>query len=171
VDRADESTEQPVPCGEPRPPAPAISRLLEQLPPPDQPAPPERWGTFDEHAYRWEKGPRWALVGAGAGALGGLWLLSTVLAGLAEFDNSTEWLAVPMAGPWITLGARDSSSSSFGFDDIFKGILAVDGLAQLSMAGLLLGGLAHTSYRLVPLTLADGANGLHGQQLSLEGRF
>jgi hypothetical protein len=62
--------------------------------------------------YRLVEEPRWGLVTAG-------WVLTAVgygvpllIASSVRFENESTWLAIPFAGPWLTLGHRESSRSA-----------------------------------------------------------
>jgi hypothetical protein len=77
------------------------------------------------------------LVGAGAGLLGGFWLvtaLSSVLAADIEKNGAIAVGAVPVAGPFALLG-QCGGYASCDFAAVLDGLVQVGGLAML-IAGI-----------------------------------
>lgn len=126
---------------------------------PPTPAPqPVAWqpGSPPPPGYHVEDRPRTGLVVAGAIIAGIPYFFSVVTASAASQANETEWLYVPVAGPWMTLGQRsyascntpDNASQSTSqslacVGDIFAVMgLITDGIMQATGATLLLVGVA-----------------------------
>jgi hypothetical protein len=83
----------------------------------------------------------------------------------ADFDNGTEWLAVPFVGPWLTIGQRNyhceknpdgtTESSADCLADVFVVMgLVMDGFVQAGGGALLLTGYLSTKKTLVREDLA-----------------
>jgi hypothetical protein len=128
---------------------------------------------------RTERGPFVPLVIAGSVTLGGAWSVSSIVAATRGEPNATEWLYVPLAGPWITLGARNeivctqngqqrpsqtSISDQLTFEDggscaevaaaenrqAIAGLI-VDGVIQAGGLAMLIAGLIVQRERVVPI--------------------
>jgi hypothetical protein len=121
---------------------------------------PYRAGQPVPSGYRLVEEPRYGLVTAGYLAAGIPYGIGLVVALSTDFDNGTEWLAVPFAGPWLTLGQRryhcDESSSGNSDDaagclgDVFVVMgLVMDGLIQAAGGALLLTGYLSTKKTLI----------------------
>jgi hypothetical protein len=106
------------------------------------------------------------MIIAGASALGGAWFISAMVATAVEQDNETEWLYIPVVGPFITLGARDygadSCNDSTGFldnceqkleaENTYAGVgLVLDGVIQAGGLAVLIAGLVVRRERAVPV--------------------
>jgi hypothetical protein len=96
------------------------------------------------------------MVIAGAITLGVPYAIGLSFASSADFENQSGWLAVPGAGPWLTLALRedrcDEAIDTFSdcvTDPVIRFYLVLDGLAQTTGAILLLVGLTSTKQRLV----------------------
>jgi hypothetical protein len=74
--------------------------------------------------YVVEEGPNRALVWGGALAVGIPYLIGLSAALVSDFSDHSGWLAIPIAGPWLMRGARNSGN------DATHTLLGVDGLAQ-----------------------------------------
>ncbi|HMJ12990.1 MAG TPA: hypothetical protein VK524_16325 [Polyangiaceae bacterium] len=88
---------------------------------------PYREGAPIPVGYHREERPRTGLVTAG-------WIVTAIPYGVglaaaagSEFRNQGGWLAVPFAGPWLTMGRRDYSCGDSNQDD--------DGSEGLNCAG------------------------------------
>jgi len=105
--------------------------------------------------YVVESKVRKGMVIPGAILLGAPYVLGLSIAALTDFDNQSGWLAVPIAGPWITLAARRKChDDSFGnctdtADRALDIYLVFDGLIQTAGAALLVAGMAAKKTELV----------------------
>jgi hypothetical protein len=82
----------------------------------------------------------------------------------ADFDNGTEWLALPFVGPWLTMGQRNyhcdtnngrTEDSADCLADVFVVMgLLMDGVMQAGGGALLLTGYLSTKKTLVREDLA-----------------
>ncbi|NLE86033.1 MAG: hypothetical protein GX607_06505 [Myxococcales bacterium] len=155
-------------------------------PPPDcaaDPRPatlPYREGRPAPPGYYYEERMRRGPIIAGAILLGVPYALGLSFAGGDSFSNQTGWLALPVAGPWITLAARERCDETQVYDhDILaspcseertvRTLLVVDALMQATGTALLLWGtLSKTkeyvrddvSVQLVPTQLGRSGYGL-----------
>lgn len=136
------------------------------------------------------------------GTVKGLWIPGLIMVGvpyfsglfiasLSDFDNEGGWLAIPVAGPWITLATRrDCSRDEAGWDapatgcdsadanvnSLVRTSLILDGLIQTAGLAMTIAGLSITRRQLIrndlaevwiaPGSLSAGAYGAH-----LFGRF
>jgi hypothetical protein len=94
----------------PAPPQPA--------PAPQQPLPPRypyREGMPIPPGYHLEDRPRQGFLTAGYLVAGIPYAIGLMIAASADFANESGWLALPFAGPWMTIGRRDYACS--GEDD------------------------------------------------------
>lgn len=149
---------------------------------PDKPPPkvlPYEEGQPVPPGYRLEERAHRGLVIAGAATLGGLWLLSVLVASAVDSLNrgytgdstSVAWpLYIPVFGPFIGLGVFDGRSNSGTL------ILVIDGLGQAGGAAMLIGGALTKQKRLVrtaedkpTFTVLPTRMGTHGMGLSLVG--
>jgi hypothetical protein len=122
-------------------------------PPPQEPARELRYkeGEPTPPGYRYEERMRSGMVIAGALALGIPYTLGLYGAAAANFDNGSGWLAVPAAGPFLMIGARDGSCDEHtegsrqalecAGDVYLTMLLVLDGLVQTAGAALLLIGV------------------------------
>lgn len=120
LDRADEPVDpdpapvQPVHQPSPRAPQHAPPANPHHHPPPPRdhyhrpppPRGPEVVG-YDEVTE-----PRYGLVIAGSVLLGVAYVVPVSILAVAEFPNSTEWAAIPVVGPWMTIGRMRYGSCS-----------------------------------------------------------
>jgi hypothetical protein len=114
--------------------------------------------------YRLVDEPRRGLVIAGLIVTGVAYGVGLMAALAADFDNSSVYMAVPFAGPWITLGRRhygdcsESSSANEGLQcvgDIFVVMgLVADGVVQTVGGSLLFAGYVARQRKLVRNDLA-----------------
>jgi hypothetical protein len=129
-------------------------------PPPAQPPPilPYREGEPIPAGYHLEEHPRKGLVTAGWILTGISYGIGVTAASSASFKNESGWLAVPLAGPWLTLGRRDyhCDKNSHNYDsadcvgDVFVVMgLIMDGVLQTGGGTLLLVGYLSTKQELV----------------------
>ncbi len=96
--------------------------------------------------------PRYGLIGAGAGILGGTWLVSmgTAIYLDSEPDGSNDpnfddnyWpLFIPVAGPFVAIGTADSSGTG-------AAILALDGVVQMGSLAMIIAGFVSPKTELV----------------------
>lgn len=160
-------------------------------PSPASPYPPERYqsapvlsyqeGQPVPEGYQLEERPRTALVTTG-------WILTGVAyggalaaSGGAGFKNESGWLAVPLLGPWMTLGQRNyhcDNSSDARADcvaDVFVVMgLIMDGIMQSGGGTLLMVGYLapkkglvreDATLRIVPMRVGSG------QGVGIRGSF
>jgi hypothetical protein len=113
--------------------------------------------------YRLEEHPRRGLVTAGWVLTGIGYGIALIAATSADFQNHSGWLAVPVAGPWLTLGRRDyacedrnenedpdASESAECVGEIFVVMgLILDGMIQTAGGTLLLIGYVSQKQELV----------------------
>jgi hypothetical protein len=131
---------------------------------------------------RYRKG----LVVAGPILVGAPWMLGLLVASADNYANKSSWLAVPVLGPWITLGARHRSqctTNSFGdcvnasVDSTTQTFLVFDGLIQGAGATMLIIGLASPKKVLardvagIRLELTPTQIGRTGYGAMLSGQF
>jgi len=125
----------------------------------------------------------------------GLWLsgmlmvaipyaLGVSFASLGDFDNQSGWLILPVAGPWVTLAARNNcerNSNSFdscneGSERLLRLWLVIDGLVQTAGAVMFVAGVSSTKTELVrvgslELKLVPGTIGKNGYGAYALGTF
>ena len=137
----------------PYPPYPYPPPAYQRRPMPDEL--PYREGAPIPVGYHREERPRTGLITAG-------WIVTAIPYGVglvaaagSEFRNQSGWLAVPYAGPWLTIGRRDYSCDDSAeesdaneglkcFGDVFLVMgLVFDGLVQAAGGTMLL--IGHTS--------------------------
>lgn len=126
--------------------------------------------------YHLEEHPRKGLVTAGYIVVGIPWGMGLLVASAGNFANSSGWLAVPVAGPWITMGQRHSScsndsdrSAKAGLEcvgDVFVVMtLIMDGIMQATGGILLTIGYTATkttlvrddqAFRVTPMQIGSG---------------
>jgi hypothetical protein len=98
--------------------------------------------------YRVEERVRTGAIVGGALALGIPYLIGLTIASADNFQDNTRWLMVPVAGPWLLIGATKDSSCAAdtvcvdqGFNTVVRFYLALDGIAQAAGTVLLIWGL------------------------------
>ena len=108
--------------------------------------------------YREVKKARTGLIIGGSVMLAVGYGIAASIAGANDFNDVTGWLAVPIAGPFITMGAHDygncgtdSSCALVGLGDFFATIgLVLNGLVQVGGATMLIVGAAVPTKERVP---------------------
>ncbi len=115
--------------------------------------------------------------------VGAPWALGVSIASLADFDNASGWLAVPVLGPWITLAARDKScdttfsgSCDESADRVVRFYLVLDGLVQGAGAVMAVAGFASKKEELIRTDFASfkvlpGPIGQAGYGANVVGSF
>ena len=179
---------QPPPAAAPQP-YPATGYPPPGYPPPGYyPPPPERPKTLHYQegqpippGYYLDEGPIKGLVISGSIVLGVFYGLALMVASADGFPNESHWLAVPVAGPFITMAAREDRCDEDAYaldcvsDAMVRTYLIMDGIGQVAGATLLTVGLASTRRRLVRQDIADltvaPARVGSGYGLSAFGRF
>lgn len=136
--------------------------------------------------YHVEERPIKGLVIAG-------WIVTAIPYGIglsaaisADFKNQSGWLAVPFAGPWLTLGRRDTSCEEVADEnnnrddtgclaDVFVGMgLVMDGIMQAVGGTLLLSGYLATKKHVVRDDVSVNVRPMRvgtGNGLGLTGTF
>jgi hypothetical protein len=173
-------------------PAPASSAAPQPAPIPLYTLPktrPYRDDVAPPPGYVLSEEPRRGFLIGGIAALGASYLSGLLVAGVfMEFPNKSAFLAVPAAGPGITLATRDSCDNptdttlDCAADDLAVRLLLVDGIVQAVGVGLIVTGLTWTksvwlredlaSFELVPgLNVARLPGDGQPQGLTLLGRF
>lgn len=128
--------------------------------------------------------PIYPMVIVGAATLGGAWFISAMVATAVEQDNETEWLYIPLAGPWVTLAARDYAgndcASQYSYftctsaraEDTYAAVgLVLDGVIQAGALAVFIAGLAVERERLVPAYSVAPLSVPGGGGLQLIGSF
>jgi hypothetical protein len=103
-----------------------------------------------------EERPLKGLIIGGALTLGIPYVIGLALVAPAHFPNESHWLAVPVLGPWISMGAR-RTTCDISHDADFCGladfgaemIYIMDGIVQAAGATMLIVGVTVTRRRLV----------------------
>lgn len=145
--------------------------------------------------YVLEEQTRRALVIPGVAVVGALYITGIITTGvLQDFPNKTGFLAIPVAGPWITLVSRETSCDDPNVETTIDGslecdedkaldrLLILDGLLQAVGTALIVTGFTWTksvwvredlaNIQLVPGISVARVPGLpQPQGLSLVGRF
>jgi hypothetical protein len=104
--------------------------------------------------------PRYGLVTGGFLLAGIPYAIGLAVAAGANFENGTDWLAIPFVGPWLTLGRRQygqceqgqntTSESLTCVGDVFVVMgLIMDGILQTGGGTMVLIGYLATKKRLV----------------------
>jgi hypothetical protein len=114
--------------------------------------------------YRVVDEPRRGLVTAGLIVTSISYVIGVMAATATDFENSSTYMLIPIAGPWLTLGRRhnshcsDSSSASEGLHCVGDAVvimgLIADGVVQVIGGSLLIAGYAARQTRLVRSDLA-----------------
>jgi hypothetical protein len=128
------------------------------------------------------------LVIGGIVAIGAPYISGLLIAGAAmDFPNKSAFLAVPVAGPWLTLATRDTCEDSGDVfdctdDEIARRVLLFDGIIQALGTALLVTGFTWTKTVWLREDLADNIQFMPGlnvarlpgdspQGASVVGRF
>ncbi len=120
--------------------------------------PPPRYryieGTPLPEGYHIEERANRGLVGSGAALVAVPYLIGAFGALSVQGDGSSGYLAIPVLGPWLTLGSRQSSCGEIGepspggfncfMDRAGTGLLIASGVMQGLGAGLIALGLVNT---------------------------
>ncbi len=132
--------------------------------------------------------PRRGLVIGGVAVLGAAYISGLLATGVVlDFPNKTAFLAIPVAGPWITLAARDKKCDGndgldCAGDELARRMLVIDGLVQAIGTGLIVTGFTWTksmwlredlaNVELIPSVNVASLPGVPTPQgMSLVGRF
>lgn len=171
----------PAPVAAPQPAPIPLESLPRQRPYRDESVPPDGY-VLTEQARR-------GFVIGGVAALGAAYISGLIISGVVlDFPNKSAFLAIPAAGPWITLATRDTCSEDPNLvldcadDDIARRALVADGLVQAIGVGLMVTGLTWTksvwvredlaNIELVPgLRVAKLPGDTQPQGMTLVGRF
>jgi len=143
----------PPPQGYAPPPGYAPPQGSNYVPPPPTKIKYQE-GMAPPQGYHIEENPRKGLVIAGYVVLGSTYFLSATI-GMSSSNPDDRWLLVPVFGPFVDLGARNSHGCSSGnttcevFDPVIKTYLALDGAAQMAGAVLLTTGYLFTKKEFV----------------------
>ncbi|HZO15201.1 MAG TPA: hypothetical protein VFB62_18130 [Polyangiaceae bacterium] len=132
--------------------------------------------------YRTETEPRVGMIVAGSVLFGVGYLAPLSIVAAAEFPNESIWMAVPVAGPFITMARMDWNEwcsdeqpecTGKGFANAFAGIgLVLTGLMQAGGATLLIVGAATPNERVVPVyAVTPTPMGEDGAGIAVTGRF
>lgn len=109
-----------------------------------------RRGRAAPEGYVLTEEPRRGLVIGGVAVVGAAYLSGLMVTGVAmDFPNKTAFLAIPVAGPWITLATRDKRCDDditldCTSDELARRMLIVDGLVQAVGVGLIAAGVTWT---------------------------
>jgi hypothetical protein len=130
---------------------------------------PYREGVAPPAGYHLEENPRKGLVISGAIVLGTTYFLSASI-GMASSNHDDRWLAVPVLGPFLDLGARGDRSScpsdaTCPVEIVIRTYLAIDGVVQAAGALLLISGFAFQKKEFVSDTYYSASQ--RGPRLSL----
>ncbi len=126
-------------------------------PPPAKPPPKElayHEGMTIPQGYHLESTVRRGPVIAGAIVLGVPYVAGMATAAAANYANSSAWLAIPVAGPWLTLGIRNHTcpKNDAGCDAgefLARFFLVLDAIMQTTGGALFIWGVADKKERLV----------------------
>jgi hypothetical protein len=131
--------------------------------------------------YRVESEPRVGLIVGGSVLFGIAYFVPLSIVAAAEFPNESEWLAIPVAGPFITMAkmdwnemCEDDVECSLGqVANVFGGIgLVVTGLMQAGGVAMITVGAAVPNERVVPeYAIAPVPMGKDGGGVAVTGRF
>lgn len=172
------ATAAPVAAPAPAPPPVPLHYLPKTRPYRDDAPPPDHYVLSDE--------PRRGLVIGGIVAVGVPYITGLFVAGVGmDFPNKSAFLAVPIAGPWITLATRDGCTDntiSCTDDRLARSMLMLDGIFQGLGTALLVTGFTWTKTMWIREDLAQNIDlvphldvarlpGDSPQGMSLIGRF
>ncbi len=139
-----------------------------------QPTPP---------GYYYDERYRMGLLIPGAAMLGATWIISSVMYPIVEDPaNSTDFIYIPIFGPWVSLGTRDpicdeQSDTTLDLcnEQEIKTALVLSGIMQAVGTGMLVLGFTWTDERFVRTDYASvSLSPLYvrsGGGLGLSGRF
>jgi len=124
--------------------------------------------------YHAETRFRKAPVIVGAAVFGGFYLYSSFFAAIGEDtrsngeENPLGWLFVPVLGPFLQMMETDSATGKY--------VLFIDGMAQLTGAALMIGGMMYPKHLLVrndlaSMTVVPMKVGMEGSGFGVVGRF
>jgi hypothetical protein len=136
-------------------PAHSTRNESRPIPPLDSAYGPDSGGEHIPPGYRLEERRIKALTVTGPVVLGISYVGGLVVVSALGFPNSSGWLALPVAGPWVTLATRKDSCDlrpqrgCDGLDNLARFYLAVDGVAQLAGATVTIFGITVRRKRLV----------------------
>lgn len=124
--------------------------------PGEQPPPRYRYieGTPLPEGYHIEERANRGLVGGGVALFAVPYLIGAFGAISVQGEGSSEWLGIPLVGPWLALGQRGSSCGEIGepspggfncfVDQAGTGLLITSGVMQALGAGMVTLGLINT---------------------------
>jgi hypothetical protein len=111
-------------------------------------------GTPLPEGYHIEERANRGLVGGGVALFAVPYLIGAFGAISVQGEGSSEWLGIPLVGPWLALGQRDSSCGEIGepspggfncfTDQAGAGLLITSGVMQAVGAGMIALGLVST---------------------------
>ena len=111
-------------------------------------------GTPRPEGYHIEERANRGLVGGGVAVFGVPYLIGAVAALSVQGEGSSEWLGIPLVGPWLALGQNNSSCGEIGepspggfdcfLDRAGAGMLITSGVMQAVGAGMITLGLINT---------------------------
>lgn len=171
----------PAPVAAPVAPSIPLSSLPRTRPYRDEGVPPE--------GYILSEQPRRGFVIGGVAALGAAYITGLIISGVVlDFPNKSAFLAIPAAGPWITLATRDTCDENSSIvldcadDELARRALVGDGIVQALGVALMVTGLTWTksvwiredlaNVQLVPgLHVAKLPGDAQPQGLTLIGQF
>lgn len=192
LDRADEPVDpDPTPVQPVHQPAP---RHPQSAPPPHHHHPPAGHDPYRRPpppqgpkvvGYDEVSEPRYGLIVAGSVLLGVAYVVPVSILAVAEFPNSTEYAAIPIAGPWMTIARMRYGSCSnrrFVEDDCnddgeragdvvgavalgFTGVMQAAGLAMLIAGASAQKTSVKPVYAVAPMPVKNGMG------LSMTGSF
>lgn len=132
-------------------------------------------GTPLPEGYHIEHRANRGLVGGGAALFAVPYLVGAFGAISVQGEGSSGWLGIPLVGPWLALGQRESSCGEIGepspggfdcfADSAGSGLLITSGVMQAVGVGMITLGLIHTreyavadfaKVRLAPMATASG---------------
>jgi hypothetical protein len=160
---------QPAPYPYPRQPypyAPPAAQPPSAFPPPAQPKTLQAEYQITEPIY--------ALVVGGVVSFSVAYLTPLIVAGAQGFNNGSEWLGIPMFGPFVTIGKREwgrCPDRDECNDDVVGVGLAMSAIFQALGVGLFLPGIllertrTERVYAVTPLVTDDSVG------LSMSGHF
>lgn len=170
-------------------PVAAQQRFVPGQPVPEGTRPPPEYryepGTVIAEGYHIEDRPKTGMLVLGYVVTGIPYMTGFLIAAVADFDNQSGWLLLPVAGPWLTLGKRERACNMIGdsgldsphcfADRAAEWMLGIDGVIQAAGATFLLLGYTlttpwavrddtATNVTVTPFRLADGYGlVLHGR--------
>lgn len=148
---------QPYP--QPYPGQPYPAQPQPQLPPP--PAPRELVAEYEVTE------PIYALVAVGAVAFTAAYVIPLIAAGASGFENHSEWLGVPLFGPFITMGERrwNDDNGAPGVGLALAGLFQIGGVTMFTVGLAVQRTYVERQYAFTPWLSHDGGG------LGVIGRF